>query len=77
MARAAAAQPRDDPEGRLPSAQVPPPRAVLENAVQLSMVSGAQWHEILIVLAPDTDVGEVMQVPTARAPDPIADQALW
>jgi hypothetical protein len=33
---------------------------VLENAVQLSVVSGAQCDEILIVLAPDTDVGEVV-----------------
>jgi hypothetical protein len=39
---------------------VPPPSAALENPVQLSVVAGAQWHEILIVLAPDTDVGEVM-----------------
>ena len=72
MARAAAAQQRDDRQGRLPSAQVPPPRAVLDHAVQLSVVSGAQWDEVLIVLTPDTDVREVMQVPTAGAPDPIA-----
>jgi hypothetical protein len=46
---------------------------VLENVVQLSVVLGAQWHEVFVVLVPDSDVGEVMQVPVARPPDAVAD----